>query len=121
MNTLDFTDALSSALSKWKREGKKGIWMTIPSSVSKFIPCAIELGFQFHHCMPDYVTLTQWIHATDESTLPLRPHHQIGVGGFVLNKQKTKASNSLLPYCGPPVVVGLSPAVSTWRTLNGPR
>lgn len=61
--------------------------MTIPSSVSKFIPCAIELGFQFHHCMPDYVTLTQWIHATDESTLPLRPHHQIGVGGFVLNKQ----------------------------------
>lgn len=87
MNEADFTDNLSIALSKWKRDGKKGLWLTIPSSCSKFIPCAIELGFQFHHCMPDSVTLTQWVHQTQENTLPLRPHHQIGVGGFVLNKQ----------------------------------
>merc|ERR1712046_41301 len=45
---------------------------------------AVDLGFDFHHARPGYAMLTRWLPDTP-SSLPLYPHHQIGVGGMVLD------------------------------------
>lgn len=79
-----FAQELGQLLSQLRREKRKGVWLNIPSSMAKFVPIAVELGFQYHHCKPTYVTLTLWL-PDSHSGLPLQPHHQIGVGGFVLN------------------------------------
>jgi ADP-ribose pyrophosphatase YjhB (NUDIX family) len=79
-----FKTALHAHVLEWKKQQKKGVWLKIPSLLAKFVPSAIETGFSYHHCMPNFVMLTLWL-PEGTSSLPLRPHHQLGVGGYILN------------------------------------
>jgi ADP-ribose pyrophosphatase YjhB (NUDIX family) len=84
---LKFGRALEASLLKWQKEERKGVWLTIPTTHSHFIPIVVELGFQFYYCDSRAVVLTKWLPKTT-STLPHGPRHLIGVGGFVVNDKK---------------------------------
>ncbi|RDX77014.1 Nudix hydrolase 8, partial [Mucuna pruriens] len=79
-----FADILRFSLSHWKKMGKKGIWLRLPSEQSDFVPIAIKEGFRYHHAEPAYVMLTYWI-PEGPCMLPANASHQVGVGGFVIN------------------------------------
>uniref|UniRef100_A0A7S4UUL9 Nudix hydrolase domain-containing protein n=1 Tax=Alexandrium monilatum TaxID=311494 RepID=A0A7S4UUL9_9DINO len=81
-----FGVTLRNALEAWRSEGVRGVWLRVPSAASHLIDPAVMLGFDFHHAQPGYVMLTKWLPDTP-SSLPPYPHHQIGVGGMVLNSQ----------------------------------
>eukprot|EP00037_Helgoeca_nana_P011214 m.100553 g.100553 ORF g.100553 m.100553 type:complete len:283 (+) comp20680_c0_seq1:149-997(+) len=84
--TLDtFAVQLIAAMGDWKTAGTRGVWLTLHLDHARFIPAAQRAGFTYHHCMPDFVTMTAWL-PSGENSLPTQPHHQIGVGGFVLNR-----------------------------------
>lgn len=76
---------LNAALERWDIQGKRGIWLKVPKVVAHLIDPAVMLGFDFHHAQPGYVMLTKWLPSTPCS-LPAYPHHQIGVGGMVLDQ-----------------------------------
>lgn len=81
-----FALSLNDALESWKNEGKRGVWLRVPSVIAHLIDPAVMLGFDFHHANPGYVMLTKWLPSTP-SSLPPYPHHQIGVGGMVLDRE----------------------------------
>ena len=72
----------------------------IPLAKAQLAGAAAREGFTFHHAQvpcsavrasepntdsqPSYLMMTRWL-AEGESMLPLYPHHQIGVGGMLLN------------------------------------
>jgi ADP-ribose pyrophosphatase YjhB (NUDIX family) len=81
---LVFGEALQGSLDKWKKEGRRGIWLQIPTKLAHLISVALELGFVLHHADVGYVMLTHWL-APTPSTLPQFATHFVAVGGFVLN------------------------------------
>merc|ERR1711957_264916 len=85
----DFGIQLHQSLQEWQKSGKRGIWLRVDKSVSHLIDPAVMLGFDFHHAKPGYVMLTKWLPG-GESKLPLYSHHQIGVGGMVIDPSGTK-------------------------------
>lgn len=47
----------------------------------------LQEGFRYHHAEPGYVMLTYWI-PDEPCMLPSTATHQIGVGAFVINKNR---------------------------------
>lgn len=86
VDPVDFATHLSSCLETWRREGKRGIWLRVPKQVACLVDPAVMLGFEFHHAQPGYVMLTRWLPESGPSSLPPYPHHQLGVGGLVLDQ-----------------------------------
>lgn len=84
MSAEAFRDALGPSLEKWANADKRGVWLRIPIEASHLIPVAVDFGFDFHHANPGYVMLTAWL-PRGPSSLPSYPHHQVGVGGLVLD------------------------------------
>ena len=80
-----FGEMLSNALKIWSEEGRRGIWIRIPTSYAHLIGSATELGFDFQHAEPGMVVLTKWLPKDSESRLPNGPSHQVGVGVLVLH------------------------------------
>jgi 8-oxo-dGTP pyrophosphatase MutT (NUDIX family) len=76
---------LPLALKTWLEEGKRGIWIKIPTNQSELISIATNLGFDFHHAQPGYVLLTKWLPSMEPNKLPRYANHQIGVAGLVVN------------------------------------
>mmetsp|Transcript_692 Transcript_692/g.1000 ORF Transcript_692/g.1000 Transcript_692/m.1000 type:complete len:411 (+) Transcript_692:64-1296(+) len=100
-----FAEALQNALTIWKAEGRKGIWIHIPTSLSHLIPVCVQNGFDFHVVKRDHpslgmivtddkddksqnregtLVLSQWLPDTP-SRLPYGPTHQVGIGALVLH------------------------------------
>lgn len=79
-----FYSDLAQSLDVWREQGKRGIWLHVPTAAAQLIDPAASLGFDFHHAKPGYVMLTRWL-GNSVNTLPAYPHHQIGVGGMVLD------------------------------------
>lgn len=77
-----FKDHLTRALSIWRCEGKRGIWLKVPTKRSHLIASATGLGFDFQHGEAGFCVLTKWLPET-ESRLPHPPTHQVGVGCLV--------------------------------------
>ena len=73
-------------MKQWRAEGKRGIWLKIPTSRAALIAPAVEQGFGFHHAEPSYLMLTNWLPVGEKSPLPPNASHQVGVGAFVLNE-----------------------------------
>ncbi|KAM1385735.1 nudix hydrolase 8-like isoform X2 [Malus sylvestris] len=98
-NPNAFACILHSSLSRWKMEGKKGIWLKLPVEKAELVPVAVKEGFQYHHAERGYVMLTYWI-PEGPCMLPANASHQVGVGGFVIND-----NNEVLvvqeKYCSP--------------------
>ncbi|KHN42675.1 Nudix hydrolase 8 [Glycine soja] len=83
-NPSTFATNLRFSLHHWKKVGKKGIWLRLPSEQSDFVPITIKEGFRYHHAEPGYVMLTYWI-PEGPFMLPANASHQVGVGGFVIS------------------------------------
>lgn len=84
----EFSARLAHSMKVWQEDGKRGIWLKIPTKHAHLVGAAVNgAGFQFHHAQPDYLMLTHWLPDTP-STLPAGPSHQVGVGAFVLNERK---------------------------------
>lgn len=84
-NSSTFGEMLSNALKIWSDEGRRGIWIRIPTSHAHLIGSATELGFDFQHAEPGTCVLTKWLPKDTESRLPNGPSHQVGVGVLVLH------------------------------------
>ncbi|VEU40448.1 unnamed protein product [Pseudo-nitzschia multistriata] len=98
---LSFATKLNNALSIWKAEGRKGIWIHTNSQSAKYIPDCVEAGFQFHKILPkktsndssnpdegnssNALVLSRWLPTDTPSRLPHGPTHQVGVGVILLN------------------------------------
>lgn len=87
MDPSIFQRDLQDALEIWKAEGRKGIWIQIPTVYAHLIPSCISLGFDFHLAKPGQVTLCKWL-PESPSRLPNGPTHQIGIGALVLDENK---------------------------------
>jgi ADP-ribose pyrophosphatase YjhB (NUDIX family) len=58
------------------------------NSLLTVIKIALKYDFAFHHASKEEgVVMTKWIAKDRENKFPEYVHHQIGVGGFVLNKR----------------------------------
>lgn len=67
------------------------MWLKVPKQNLDLAPIATSnLNFDIHHAKPDYIMLTKWLDESSESRLPGFATHFIGVGGMVINKERTK-------------------------------
>ena len=49
-----------------------------------------EAGFKFHHAKDDYILMTKWLQKEMQNKMPHFASHYCGVGGVVINKDRTK-------------------------------
>ena len=49
MEPREFESCLDNDLSTWRREGKAGVWISIPIDAAHLVPACAALGFDFHH------------------------------------------------------------------------
>ena len=78
-------------MSKWKADKVRGVWLKLSKENSHLIDIAVKVAnFSYHHAKDDYVMLTKWMTQNEASKFPLFASHYVGVGGLVLNKEKTR-------------------------------
>lgn len=72
-------------ITEFSKQNNKGIiWISLPISLSHLIPVATELGFVFHNCLEDEITL---IHKSDiVEFVPFIPTHTLGAGALITNE-----------------------------------
>ena len=95
-SSADFGAVLEASMAEWRADGVRGVWLRLPTKSAAargFVAPAIAAGFEFHHAKPGYAMMTAWLPAVTEAapnSLPLYPHHQVGVGGMVLDASGTR-------------------------------
>ncbi|XP_031491430.1 nudix hydrolase 7-like [Nymphaea colorata] len=82
-----FASRLRASMSRWKQQGKKGVWLNIPLTFVGCVPVAVQEGFWYHHAEPTYLMLVNWLPSTPH-TLPIYATHRLGVGSVVINSKK---------------------------------
>ncbi|XP_010538454.1 PREDICTED: nudix hydrolase 2 [Tarenaya hassleriana] len=82
-----FSSLLRSSLFHWKLQGKKGVWIKLPTQLIGLAEIAIKEGFWMHHAEADYLMLVCWI-AKGENALPANASHRVGIGAFVMNNNR---------------------------------
>ncbi|EMS49678.1 Nudix hydrolase 2 [Triticum urartu] len=87
MDPQVFSASLKSLLSKWREQGKRGVWIKLPISLANLIQSAVEEGFWYHHAEETYLMLAYWLPNTPH-TLPVNATHRVGVGAFVMNDKR---------------------------------
>ncbi|XP_077237596.1 nudix hydrolase 2-like isoform X2 [Tasmannia lanceolata] len=87
MDVSAFVFSLRASISKWRQQGKEGVWIKLPIEHSNLVQAAVQEGFWYHHAEPNYLMLVYWIPDTVH-TLPVNATHRVGVGGFVMNDRK---------------------------------
>jgi 8-oxo-dGTP pyrophosphatase MutT (NUDIX family) len=85
LNLEAFTKKLQHSLDVWREEGKRGIWINIPTSCSAVVPICTEIGFEFQFAKNGLLVMTNWLPQNSNSRLPHGPTHQVGVGVIVLH------------------------------------
>lgn len=85
-NVSEFVAKLKFSLGHWKLEGRRGVWLKIPSDKSVLIPASLEMGFAFHHAEKDYLMLNYWL-SSEENRMPPNASHQVGVGCVVFSEE----------------------------------
>ena len=88
----EWEQTLQKSIDAFKKEGLRAVWLKIPKqSLGLAGLCTSdEYGFEIHHAKQDYLMLTKWMDSSSESRLPGFATHYVGVGGLVLNKERTK-------------------------------
>lgn len=81
---VDFRGKLARSLRFWDKEGRRGIWIRIPTSRAVAVPLCTDLGFDFHCAEKNLLVLTRWL-PEGPSRLPPGPTHQVGVGVIALH------------------------------------
>ncbi|XP_077215069.1 nudix hydrolase 2-like [Tasmannia lanceolata] len=87
MDAGAFVSSLRVSISKWRQQGKKGVWIKLPIEHANLVQAAVQEGFWYHHAEPNYLMLVYWIPDTVH-TLPVNATHTVGVGGFVMNDRR---------------------------------
>lgn len=87
MDSTVFLYLLRASLSKWKQQGKKGIWIKLPLEQANLVEVTVREGFRYHHAEPDYLMLVKWISDTLD-TIPINASHRVGIGAFVMNSNR---------------------------------
>lgn len=87
MDSEVFVTSLRASISKWRQQGKKGIWIKLPIGLVNLVEPAIGEGFWYHHAEPNYLMLVCWISETP-STIPANASHRVGIGAIVLNDKR---------------------------------
>ncbi|MFA0035378.1 NUDIX domain-containing protein [Vibrio sp. 10N.261.52.A1] len=74
-----------SEITEFSKQNNKGIiWISLPISLSHLISVATELGFVFHNCLEDEITL---IHKSEiVEFVPFIPTHTLGAGALITNE-----------------------------------
>ena len=85
MDSESFVRSLEASLNLWKSEGKRGIWINIPTNCSNVVPLCAKLGFEFQHAKNGLLVMTQWLPEDSHSRLPHGPTHQVGIGAVILH------------------------------------
>ncbi len=80
-----FVSVLTNSLQMWRNDGKRGIWINIPTEYSIVVPKCAELGFEFQHAKNGLLVMTKWLPKDQASRLPHGPTHQVGVGVIVVH------------------------------------
>ncbi len=81
----EFKDALINLIQIATSHNKQLLWLTLPRSQAVYIPVATDLGFAFHNCLSDEITLT--LSLKEHAYIPFVPTYTIGAGAIVLNKR----------------------------------
>uniref|UniRef100_A0A2P2LKT8 Uncharacterized protein MANES_13G061400 n=4 Tax=Rhizophora mucronata TaxID=61149 RepID=A0A2P2LKT8_RHIMU len=79
-----FIPLLRASMSKWRQQGKKGIWIKLPIELANLVEPAVREGFRYHHAEPDYLMLVRWL-PNSPDTLPIYASHRVGIGALVTN------------------------------------
>ncbi|BAT89002.1 hypothetical protein VIGAN_05266500 [Vigna angularis var. angularis] len=87
MDSSVFAFLLEDSISKWKEQGKRGVWIKLAREHSNLVDSAVKAGFRFHHAEPDYLMLVNWI-ANTPDTLPANSSHRVAIGAFVMNAKR---------------------------------
>ncbi|GMP65018.1 hypothetical protein CsSME_00025996 [Camellia sinensis var. sinensis] len=87
MDSEVFLSRLRASISKWKLQGKKGVWIKLPVGLVNLVEPAVKEGFWYHHAEPHYLMLVYWIPET-ANTIPANATHRVGVGAIVMNDKK---------------------------------
>ncbi len=80
-----FVTTLKNSLQQWKQNGRRGIWINIPTKYSSIVPICTEMGFEFQYAKKGLLVMTQWLPENEESRLPHGPTHQVGIGAVILH------------------------------------
>mmetsp|Transcript_8699 Transcript_8699/g.20108 ORF Transcript_8699/g.20108 Transcript_8699/m.20108 type:complete len:356 (-) Transcript_8699:176-1243(-) len=94
-DAVAFGQLLGSCLEQWNKEGKRGIWVHVPTQMAHLVPICVSNGFEFHSAKEGTLVLTRWLPDTP-SRLPLGPSHQVGVGCLVTRKGKNDDNEMLV-------------------------
>jgi ADP-ribose pyrophosphatase YjhB (NUDIX family) len=81
----DFKKELKDIISKAKEEKKELLWLDLTTKESKYIAISIDLGFKFHNCELERITLIYRV--VPDAYIPVPPTHTIGVGAIVINSK----------------------------------
>ncbi|OAY32997.1 hypothetical protein MANES_13G061600v8 [Manihot esculenta] len=87
MESEVFVSLLRASMSKWRQQGKKGVWIKLPIQLSSLVEPVVQEGFRYHHAESDYLMLVHWIPNTPD-TLPENASHRVGIGAFVINNNR---------------------------------
>ncbi|MDC7223669.1 MAG: NUDIX domain-containing protein [Spirochaetales bacterium] len=74
---------LQTSLSQWKKEGAALAWLTLPADRNALVPAVMALGFAYHNCSREALTLVKQI--KPDAFIPPFATHYIGAGGVVIN------------------------------------
>ncbi|KAA8524875.1 hypothetical protein F0562_011298 [Nyssa sinensis] len=81
-----FTILLRASITKWRQQGKSGVWIKLPIELVNLVEAAVKEGFWYHHAEPTYLMLVYWIPET-ANTLPANASHRVGIGAFVMDNE----------------------------------
>ncbi|MFS7963716.1 putative hydrolase [Helianthus anomalus] len=84
MDSDVFRTLLKASMSRWKLQGKKGVWIKLPIHLSNLVDTVVKEGFEYHHAEPKYLMLLCWIPKTN-NPIPANASHIVRVGAVVLN------------------------------------
>ncbi|KAH1055559.1 hypothetical protein J1N35_033624 [Gossypium stocksii] len=87
MDSALFASVLSASMAKWRQQGKRGVWIKLPIQHVNLVEAAVKEGFWYHHAEPNYLMLVHWL-PQGAQTLPANASHRVGIGAFVMNKNR---------------------------------
>jgi 8-oxo-dGTP diphosphatase len=74
---------LKTSLAQWHSYGAALAWLTLSSERNALVPAVMNLGFQYHNCTAEYLTLVKKLNP--KAFVPSFATHYIGAGGVVIN------------------------------------
>ncbi len=61
------------------------MWFHVGLSETEWVPELAKRGFVFHHANSERVAMVRWLPEDQTCQIPPYAHHNIGVGGLVVN------------------------------------